>query len=49
MCTLSGFIGPNDLNIDITSCTECNNCQRLVYDEDIMSNWSALDSVYNTK
>lgn len=43
------LIDPNDLNINITSCTECNNCQRLVYDEDIMSNWSALDSDYNTK
>jgi len=38
----------NDLNVNISSCTECTNCHRLVYDEDIMSNWSASDAVYNT-
>jgi len=45
------FILPvsNDLNVNISSCTECTNCHRLVYDEDIMSNWSASDAVYNTQ
>ena len=43
------LIGPHDLNINMSSCTECSKCQRLVYDEDIMSNWSALDSDYNTQ
>lgn len=30
------------------SCSQCHNCSALVYDEDIMSNWSAEDSNLNT-
>ncbi|XP_036319544.1 DENN domain-containing protein Crag isoform X3 [Rhagoletis pomonella] len=37
-----------DVLIQITSCSQCHNCSVLLYDEDIMSGWSAEDSNLNT-
>lgn len=38
----------SDVNINLTSCSQCHNCLSLLYDEEIMSNWSAEDSNLNT-
>ena len=40
--------GDYDIEIVITSCSECHNCLSLLYDEDIMANWTADDSNLNT-
>lgn len=32
----------------MTSCSQCHNCSVLLYDEEIMSGWSAEDSNLNT-
>lgn len=37
-----------DIKIQITSCSQCHNCHVLIYDEEIMSGWSAEDSNLNT-
>ncbi|KAB0799579.1 hypothetical protein PPYR_07459 [Photinus pyralis] len=37
-----------ELEITLVSCSQCHNCSVLLYDEDIMSNWSAEDSNLNT-
>lgn len=37
-----------DISIELTSCSQCHNCSVLLYDEDIMANWSAEDSNLNT-
>lgn len=36
------------LNIEITSCTKCHNCSAILYDEEIMGEWSPDDSNLNT-
>ncbi|XP_077290378.1 DENN domain-containing protein Crag isoform X2 [Arctopsyche grandis] len=33
----------------MTSCSQCHNCMNLLYDEEIMSGWSAEDSNLNTR
>ncbi|KAF5279524.1 hypothetical protein FQR65_LT03346 [Abscondita terminalis] len=38
----------SELEITLISCSQCHNCSVLLYDEDIMSNWSAEDSNLNT-
>lgn len=42
------FTANNELEITITSCSECHNCFCLNYDEDIMANWFPDDSNLNT-
>ncbi|XP_064474755.1 DENN domain-containing protein 4C-like [Ornithodoros turicata] len=37
------------LDIIITSCSQCNNCRSLLYDEEIMDGWAADDSNLNTR
>ncbi|XP_073833925.1 DENN domain-containing protein Crag isoform X2 [Musca autumnalis] len=37
-----------DVVIQMTSCSQCHNCSVLLYDEEIMSGWSAEDSNLNT-
>ncbi|XP_013113202.2 DENN domain-containing protein Crag isoform X1 [Stomoxys calcitrans] len=37
-----------DVLIQMTSCSQCHNCSVLLYDEEIMSLWSAEDSNLNT-
>lgn len=37
------------MEVILTSCSQCHNCSALLYDEEIMSNWSAEDSNLNTK
>ncbi|KRF94110.1 DENN domain-containing protein Crag isoform X2 [Drosophila mojavensis] len=37
-----------DVLIQLTTCSQCHNCSVLVYDEEIMSGWSAEDSNLNT-
>jgi len=34
--------------IQLTTCSQCHNCSVLVYDEEIMSGWTAEDSNLNT-
>nr|CAH7749959.1 unnamed protein product [Callosobruchus chinensis] len=38
----------SELDISLTSCSQCHNCSCLLYDEDIMANWSSEDSNLNT-
>ncbi|KAJ8937662.1 hypothetical protein NQ318_011346 [Aromia moschata] len=38
----------SELDITLTTCSQCHNCACLLYDEDIMANWSAEDSNLNT-
>lgn len=42
------FISDSELDIYLTSCSQCHNCLSLLYDEEIMANWSAEDSNLNT-
>lgn len=37
------------MEVILTSCSQCHNCSALLYDEEIMSNWSSEDSNLNTK
>lgn len=37
------------LEVSITSCSQCNTCKCLLYDEEIMDGWSADDSNLNTR
>lgn len=37
-----------DVMIQLTTCSQCHNCSVLLYDEEIMSGWSAEDSNLNT-
>lgn len=37
------------MEVILTSCSQCHNCSALLYDEEIMSNWSAEDSNLNTR
>ncbi|XP_017086117.1 DENN domain-containing protein Crag isoform X2 [Drosophila eugracilis] len=51
---LYSLIGENssdrdcDVLIQLTTCSQCHNCSVLVYDEEIMSGWTAEDSNLNT-
>ncbi len=36
------------LNVEMTSCTQCSSCKCLLYDEQIMANWSGSDADYKT-
>ncbi|KAG5889364.1 hypothetical protein JTB14_009157 [Gonioctena quinquepunctata] len=38
----------SELDITLTTCSQCHNCSCLLYDEDIMANWSSEDSNLNT-
>lgn len=40
--------GDSEVDITLTTCSQCHNCNQLLYDEDIMANWSAEDSNLNT-
>ncbi|KAK9754949.1 uDENN domain [Popillia japonica] len=46
--TPNEFPTDSDMDIALTSCSQCHNCLSFLYDEDIMSNWSAEDSNLNT-
>ncbi|KAL1420884.1 hypothetical protein MTO96_004262 [Rhipicephalus appendiculatus] len=37
------------LEVCITSCSQCNTCKSLLYDEEIMDGWTADDSNLNTR
>lgn len=37
------------LEVWLTSCSQCNTCKSLLYDEEIMDGWKADDSNLNTK
>ncbi|XP_017770333.1 PREDICTED: DENN domain-containing protein 4C isoform X2 [Nicrophorus vespilloides] len=45
----SDVTADSEMDIVLTSCSQCHNCLSLLYDEDIMSNWSAEDSNLNTQ
>lgn len=47
MCCLI-FYPETEADIILTTCSQCHNCSSLLYDEEIMSNWSAEDSNLNT-
>ena len=36
------------LTVELSSCTQCSGCKRLLYDEEIMANWSDSDADYKT-
>lgn len=38
----------SDIDIQLTTCSQCHNCSVLIYDEDIMAGWTAEDSNLNT-
>lgn len=38
----------SELDITLTTCSQCHNCSCLLYDEEIMANWSSEDSNLNT-
>lgn len=38
----------NETDIMLSTCSQCHNCSSLLYDEEIISNWSAEDSNLNT-
>ncbi|CAG9857977.1 unnamed protein product [Phyllotreta striolata] len=40
--------GDSELDITLSTCSQCHNCSCLLYDEDIMANWFAEDSNLNT-
>lgn len=42
------FSTESEMDIILTSCSQCHNCLSLLYDEDIMANWFAEDSNLNT-
>lgn len=37
-----------DIDIQLTSCSPCHNCEAQMFDQDIMAGWSAEDSNLNT-
>ncbi|KAL3182176.1 hypothetical protein MRX96_022897 [Rhipicephalus microplus] len=37
------------LEVSITSCSQCNTCKSVLYDEEIMDGWTADDSNLNTR
>ena len=41
--------GPIAMEIIMTSCSRCLSCNAILYDEEIMSGWTAEDSNLNTK
>ena len=41
--------GPVAMEVAMTSCSKCLNCHGILYDEEIMSGWTAEDSNLNTK
>ena len=41
--------GPVAMEIIMTSCSRCRYCSSILYDEEIMSGWTADDSNLNTK
>eukprot|EP00095_Tigriopus_kingsejongensis_P005877 snap_masked-scaffold38_size502422-processed-gene-3.3 protein:Tk05877 transcript:snap_masked-scaffold38_size502422-processed-gene-3.3-mRNA-1 annotation:"c-myc promoter-binding protein" len=41
--------GPMAMEIQMTSCSKCLNCHGILYDEEIMSGWTAEDSNLNTR
>lgn len=47
-CKFFDFSDNSELDIMLTTCSQCHNCSNLIYDEDIMANWSAEDSNLNT-
>ena len=36
------------LHVRMSSCSQCPSCRRLLYDEEIMANWSNSDADYKT-
>ncbi|XP_045468065.1 DENN domain-containing protein Crag [Harmonia axyridis] len=38
----------SELDICLTSCSQCHHCMNILYDEDIMAHWFAEDSNLNT-
>ena len=36
------------MEVEMSSCSRCNRCHHLVFDEEIMAGWSADDSNLNT-
>jgi hypothetical protein len=36
------------MDVEMSSCTRCFNCNSVLYDEEIMAGWSADDSNLNT-
>ena len=47
--TLILFSGPEAMQIQMTSCSRCLYCSGILYDEEIMSGWTAEDSNLNTR
>lgn len=45
---ICNFSTESEMDIVLTSCSQCHNCLSLLYDEDIMANWFAEDSNLNT-
>ena len=45
--SLGGVACPT-LDIEMTSCSQCPSCERLLYDEQIMSGWTGDDGNYMT-
>jgi hypothetical protein len=41
--------GPVAMELQMTTCTQCRYCRAILYDEEIMSGWTAEDSDLNTK
>ena len=42
---------PHDVSFEalICSCNQCKNCERFIYDEEIMAGWTSDDSNLNTR
>lgn len=40
---------PVALQIVMTTCSKCHNCNSILYDEEIMAGWTPEDSNLNTK
>jgi len=45
--SLVGGASPS-LEVEMTSCSQCPSCERLLYDEQIMSGWTGDDGNYKT-
>ena len=37
------------MEVEMSSCSRCTRCHRLIYDEEIMAGWTAEDSNLNTR